>query len=255
MILAVDIGNSNIVIGIIKGDEILFIERFSTNRTKTELELAIDIKNILDICDIKADAFDGSIISSVVPEITNVMKLSVKKIIKKDPVIVGSNSNTGLVIDLDNPTEIGSDRVADAVCAISKYEPPMIIIDMGTATTFSVVDKDKRFIGGMILPGVKISLDALTARASKLGGISLEEPKSIIGKNTVDCMRSGLLYGNAASIDGIIDLIKREIDGDPTIIATGGMSGVIVTRCKNKIIHDENLLLKGLKIIYDKSCK
>ena len=247
MILAIDIGNTNIVVGCIDKEKIYLTERISTIRTKTELEYAIDIKTIN-----RAD-IEGAIISSVVPQITFAARLAVQKILKKDAMIVGPGVKTGLNILLDNPGEMGADRVADAVAALAQYPVPLVIVDMGTATTISVVDDKKHYIGGMILPGVQISLDALTSRASQLSGISIEEPKKIIGKNTVDCMKSGILYGNAAAVDGIIDRIEEELGQKVTVIATGGMSRKIVPHCKREMILDGDLLLKGLQIIYDKN--
>ena len=253
MILAIDIGNTNIVVGCIDKEKIYFTERVSTIWTKTELEYAIDIKTILDIYHINRSDIEGAIISSVVPQITFAARLAVQKILKKDAMIVGPGVKTGLNILLDNPGEMGADRVADAVAALAQYPVPLVIIDMGTATTISVVDDKKHYIGGMIMPGVQISLDALTSRASQLSGINIEEPKKIIGKNTVDCMKSGILYGNAAALDGIIDRIEEELGQKFTVIATGGMSRKIIPHCKRKMILDGDLLLKGLQIIYDKN--
>ena len=253
MILAIDIGNTNIVVGCIDKEKIYLTERISTIRTKTELEYAIDIKTILDIHHINRADIEGAIISSVVPQITFAARLAVQKILKKDAMIVGPGVKTGLNILLDNPGEMGADRVADAVAALAQYPVPLVIVDMGTATTISVVDDKKHYIGGMILPGVQISLDALTSRASQLSGISIEEPKKIIGENTVDCMKSGILYGNAAAVDGIIDRIEEELGQKVTVIATGGMSRKIVPHCKREMILDGDLLLKGLQIIYDKN--
>ena len=253
MILAIDIGNTNIVVGCIDKEKIYFIERLSTVRTKTELEYAIDLKTVLDIYHIRRTDIEGCIISSVVPQITNVAKLAAEKILKKEVLVLGPGVKTGLNIMLDNPGEMGADRVADAVAALTYYPVPLVIVDMGTATTVSVVDEKRRYLGGMILPGVRVSLDALTSRASQLSGISIEEPKKFIGKNTVDCMKSGILYGNAAAVDGIIDRIEEELGKKVTAIATGGMSGKIIPHCKRKIIQDEDLLLKGLLIIYEKN--
>ena len=253
MILAIDIGNTNIVVGCIDKEKIYFTERISTIRTKTELEYAIDIKTILDIHHINRADIEGAIISSVVPQITSAARLAVQKILKKDAMILGPGVKTGLNIMLDNPGEMGADRVADAVAALAQYPVPLVIIDMGTATTISVVDDKKHYIGGMIMPGVQISLDALTTRASQLSGISIEEPKKIIGKNTVDCMKSGILYGNAAAVDGIIDRIEEELGQKVTVIATGGMSRKIIPHCKRKMILDGDLLLKGLQIVYEKN--
>lgn len=253
MILAIDIGNTNIVVGCIDDEKIYFIERLSTVRTKTELEYAIDLKTVLDIYHIKSIDIEGCIISSVVPQITNVAKLAAEKILKKEALVLGPGVRTGLNILLDNPGEMGADRVADAVAALTYYPVPLVIVDMGTATTVSVVDEKKRYLGGMILPGVRVSLDALTSRASQLSGISIEEPKRLIGKNTVDCMKSGILYGNAAAVDGIIDRIEEELGQKVTAIATGGMSKKIIPHCRREIIQDEDLLLKGLLVIYEKN--
>lgn len=254
MILAIDIGNTNIVVGCIDREKTYFVERLSTVRTKTELEYAIDLKTVLDIYHIKKQDIEGCIISSVVPQITNVAKLAAEKILKKEIMVVGPGLKTGLNIMLDNPGEMGADRVADAVAAMTFYPVPLVIVDMGTATTVSVVDDKKRFMGGMILPGVRVSLDALTARASQLSGISIEEPKRLIGRNTVDCMKSGILYGNAAAVDGIIDRIEEELGQKVTVIATGGMSKKIIPHCKRDMIRDPDLLLKGLLVIYEKNC-
>lgn len=253
MILAIDIGNTNIVIGCIDKEKTYFVERLSTVRTKTELEYAIDIKTVLDIYHIKRTDIEGCIISSVVPQITIAAKLAAEKILKREVMVLGPGVKTGLNIMLDNPGEMGADRVADAVAAISQYPVPLVIVDMGTATTVSVVDDKKRYIGGMILPGVRISLDALTSRASQLSGISIDEPKRLIGRNTIDCMKSGLLNGNAAAVDGIIDRIEEELGQKVTVIATGGMSKKVIPHCKREITLDPDLLLKGLRIIYEKN--
>ena len=253
MILAIDIGNTNIVVGGIDDTKTYFIERLSTNRTKTELEYAVDLKTVLDIYHIKRTDIEGGIISSVVPQVTEIARRAAEKILKKEVMVVGPGLRTGLNIMLDNPSEMGADRVADAVAALARYPVPLVTVDMGTATTFSVVDAKKRCIGGMIMPGVRVSLDALVARASQLNGISIEEPKKLIGKSTIDCMKSGILYGNAAAVDGIIDRIEEELGQKVTVIATGGHARKIIPHCKREIILDEDLLLKGLLIIYEKN--
>jgi type III pantothenate kinase len=253
MILAIDIGNTNIVLGCIDREKTYFIERVSTVRTKTELEYAIDIKNVLDIYHIKRGDMEGAIISSVVPQITNLVRLAAEKILHKEVMVLGPGLKTGLNIQMDQPGQLGADLVADAVAGISEYPVPLIIFDMGTATTVSVVDSQKCYIGGMILPGLQISLDALTARASQLGGISIEAPRRVIGKNTVECMKSGILYSSAASIDGIIDRIEEELGQKATVIATGGLAKKIVPHCRQQVILDEDLLLKGLMVIYEKN--
>ena len=255
MILAIDIGNTNIVIGCIDGRDCHFVERLSTVRTKTELEYAIDIKNVLDIYHIRRTDLEGGIISSVVPQITTVVKLAVEKILKKEVLVVGAGIRTGLNIRIDNPAQLGSDLVVDSVAAIAEYPTPLLIFDMGTANTVCVIDKDRHYIGGMIYPGVGVSLDSLTANASQLGGISLDALEHIIGKNTADCMKSGTIYSSAAAMDGIIDRLVDELGGKVTVIATGGLAKKIVPYCRREIILDDNLLLKGLAVIYRKNRK
>lgn len=253
MILAIDIGNTNIVIGCIDKTKTYFIERLSTVRTKTELEYAVDIKTVLDIYHIDKEQIEGCIISSVVPQITNVAKRAAEKILEKTVMVLGPGIKTGLNIMMDHPASTGADLVADAVAGIAQYKVPLIVIDMGTATTASVIDANKNYVGGMILPGVRVSLDALTSRASQLSGISIDAPKRVIGKNTIECMKSGVLYSNAGAIDGIIERIEEELGQQVTVVATGGLAKKIVPYCKRKIILDEDLLLKGLLVIYEKN--
>ena len=253
MILAIDIGNTNIVVGCIDEEKIYFTERLSTVRTKTELEYAVDLKTVLDIYHIKRPDIEGCIISSVVPQITGIAKLAAEKILKKEVMVLGPGVKTGLNIVMDNPGQLGADLVADAVAGLASYPVPLVVIDMGTATTISVVNSKKQYIGGMIMPGVGISLDALTARASQLSGISIDAPRHIIGKNTIECMKSGVLYSNAAALDGIIDRIEEELGEKTTVIATGGLAKKIVPHCRKEIILDEELLLKGLMLIYRKN--
>lgn len=253
MILAIDIGNTNIVVGCIDDEKTYFIERLSTVRTKTELEYAVDLKTVLDIYHIKKTDIEGCIISSVVPQITDIARLAAEKILKKEVMVLGPGVKTGLNIMMDNPGQLGADMVADAVAGLASYPVPFIVIDMGTATTVSVVNDKKQYIGGMILPGVGVSLDALTSRASQLSGISIDAPKHIIGKNTIECMKSGVLYSNAAALDGIVERIEEELGLRTTVIATGGLAKKIVSHCKREVILDEDLLLKGLRVIYEKN--
>ena len=253
MILAIDIGNTNIVVGCIDDEKTYFIERLSTVRTKTELEYAVDLKTVLDIYHIKKTDIEGCMISSVVPQITDIARLAAEKILKKEVMVLGPGVKTGLNIMMDNPGQLGADMVADAVAGLASYPVPFIVIDMGTATTVSVVNDKKQYIGGMILPGVGVSLDALTSRASQLSGISIDAPKHIIGKNTIECMKSGVLYSNAAALDGIVERIEEELGQRTTVIATGGLAKKIVSHCKREIILDEDLLLKGLRVIYEKN--
>ena len=253
MILAIDIGNTNIVVGCIDREKTYFIERLSTVRTKTELEYAVDLKTVVDIYHIKRTDIEGCIISSVVPQITNAVKLAAEKVLHKEPLVLGPGVKTGLNIMMDNPGQLGADLVANAVAGIHEYPLPLAIIDMGTASTVSVVDEKKHYVGGMIFPGMGVSLDALTAHASQLSGISIEAPKRIIGKNTIECMKSGVIYSNAAALDGIVDRIEEELGQKITVVATGGLARKIVPHCRREILLDEDLLLKGLLIIYEKN--
>lgn len=253
MVLAIDIGNTNVVIGCFQEQQILFVERVSTNQNATPLELAISIKTILEIYEIRTDEIEGSIISSVVPSINNSMRKAIEKIARCPVMIVGPGIKTGLQITIDNPAQLGSDRVADAVAALHEYKPPIVIIDMGTATTLSVIDAQRRHIGGIIAPGVGISMNALTEKTAQLPKISLEPPKKCIGSNTIECMKSGILYGAAGCIDGLLDRITEELGETPTFLATGGMSEYIIPHCRHEIVLDNMLLLKGLQLIYQKN--
>lgn len=253
MILAVDIGNTNIVVGCIDGENISFVERLSTVQTRTELEYAVSFKNILELYGIPVSSLEGGIISSVVPPITNVVKHSVEKILGKKVMVVGPGIKTGLNILMDNPKEVGSDRIVNAVAVVQEYPLPAAIIDMGTATTICIVDEKKNYIGGAIIPGVRISADTLTTRTAQLPKISIEAPARLIGKNTIDCMKSGVFYGNAALIDGMLERIEEELGKKLTIVATGGIAKALIPHCKHDIILDDALLLKGLKIIYEKN--
>ena len=255
MVLAVDVGNSNVVVGCFEEEEILFVERLSTNRHSTALEYAVLIKTVLELNGCAGAAFEGGIVSSVVPSVTNMVKDAIRKLTGRQPLVVGPGLKTGLKIRLDNPAQLGSDRVADAVAAIAEYPCPLITIDMGTATTISVVDKDKNFIGGLIMPGLRISMDALTKGTSQLPQISLESPKKAIGRNTVECMRSGLVLGTAATIDGILDRIEEELGYPCTVISTGGLSHIVTPHCRRSIIHDDQLLLKGMMLLYRKNAR
>lgn len=255
MILAVDIGNSNIVLGCFEGERIHFIERLSTNQDSTSLEYTVLIKNILELNQLSNLSFQGGIISSVVPSVTQTVKDAMIRLTDAPVMVVGPGIRTGLKIMLDNPAQLGSDRVADAIAAIHEYPCPLIIIDMGTATTISVIDRDKNFLGGMIIPGLKVSLESLSMRTSQLPKISLDPPKKVVGSNTVDCMRSGILYGTAAGLDGSIERIEEELGEPCTVISTGGMAKTVVPFCRHKIIIDDLLLLKGLMLIYNKNKK
>ena len=252
MILAIDVGNTNVVIGCCENDKILLMERVTTNHTATPLEYVISIKAVLDIGGIDTTEITGAIISSVVPSVTDTIRTAIKKLAGVDSLVIGPGLKTGLSIKIDNPAQLGSDLVVDAVAGIHEYGAPLIIFDLGTATTISVINSAKEYVGTIIMPGMMISLNAMVSGTSQLPKISLDPPKKLVGTNTVDCMKSGILYGTAACMDGMIDRIKGEM-GDMTVVATGGLAGTIVPLCKNKVILDDELLIKGLMRIYNKN--
>ncbi|MCI9373714.1 MAG: type III pantothenate kinase [Lachnospiraceae bacterium] len=255
MILAVDIGNTNIVIGCIEQEKIYFVERTSTDIAKTELEYVVEFKILLELYRIDMKEITGCIISSVVPPLNNIVRSAIEKLLHIAPLFVGPGVKTGLNILMDNPAQVGSDLIVNAVAGLQYYGAPIILIDMGTATTISVVDEKKNYVGGMILPGVKVSLDSLVNRTSQLPKISLEAPKKVVGKNTIDCMKSGIVMGQASCLDGMIERIFEELGYEAAVVATGGLAGCIVPHCKKKIIHDNELTLKGLGLIYRKNAE
>ncbi len=253
MLLAIDIGNTNIVIGCIANDEILFKARIATDRIKTSDQYGVEIKNMVEAFGFRVSDIEDCIISSVVPPVFNSVRTGVIKVIGKQPMVVGPGLKTGLNILVDVPGQVGSDRIVIAVAALAEYKAPLILMDMGTATTIEVVEPDNLYLGGVIFPGVMISLDALTSRAAQLPGISLDQPQNVIGRNTVDCIRSGMMYGTAAMLDGVIDRIEEELGHKSTIIATGGLAQFITPLCKHTVILEKELLLKGLNILYKKN--
>lgn len=250
MILAVDVGNSNIVIGCMEGQKIIFEARIRTDATKTSDEYCVDLKNILDIYGVKREDVEGAILASVVPQVLNSIKTAIKKLTGINCLVVGPGLKTGLNIKIENPGQTGADLVVGAVAALREHKPPMIIIDMGTATTMMVLDETGAFIGGSISPGVKISMDALTDRTALLPGLQLDQPKCAIGRNTIDCMRSGIMLANACMIDGMIQRMEEELGYTTTVIATGGIAKFVLPMCRRSVIYDKDLLLKGLSILY-----
>ena len=241
MILAIDMGNSNIVVGGIDDKRTYFEERITTDDRKTSLEYAIMLKNILEIHRVKRGEIEGSIMSSVVPPLNAPLSSAVKKITGRRPLLVGSGMKTGLNIKMDNPKAVGGDRIVAAVAAIARYEGP---------TTMHVVDRAGNYIGGVILPGVKVALNSLVSNTAQLPRINLDVPRRVIGKNTVECMRNGIMLGNAAMLDGLIDRMEAELGETATLVSTGGMARFITPLCRHSITYDPDLLLRGLLILY-----
>ena len=254
MILAIDVGNTNIVLGCLEEKQVRFTVRLQSDRNKTGDEYAVLFYSILKIHGIDPKDIEGSIISSVMPRLVAPLKTALKKVTDTDAMVVGPGIKTGIPIIIDNPAQLGSDLVVGAVAAMSRYKPPLVLFGLGTATTMSVIDRDGRFLGGSIFPGVRISQDALSSRTSQLPYISLDEaPKSVIGRNTVDSMQSGAIFGTAAMLDGMIDRAAAELNDTPTVIVTGGLAKSIAPYCNRDVIVEEDLLLLGLALIYEKN--
>ncbi len=253
LILTVDIGNTNITLGGFLDDKLSLVSRLSTDSGKTADEYAIDIKDVLTLNGFSGK-ISGAIISSVVPIVEEKINRAIIKLYGVTPIILGPGVKTGLNIKIDNPAQLGADLAAGAVGALAKYFLPAIIIDMGTATTLTVINKKGEFLGGAIAAGVGTTLEALTQKTTLLPSISLKAPKKSIGSNTVECMQVGLVYGTAAMIDGLIERFKAELKEDKvTVIATGGRAGEIIKYCKHDILADENLLLDGLYNVYKRN--
>ncbi len=254
MILTIDAGNTNIVLGCMSGDLIRFTARVSTDREKTEDEYALIFRNLFDLHQVDRHSVEGAILSCVVSELTEVHRKAIETVIKQKPLIIGAGIKTGLNIKIDNPAQLGADLVVDAVAALDQYQKPIVIFDMGTANTMSVIDGKGQFLGGAIMAGPRLSVDMLSTRTSQLPHIELDAPPKVIGRNTIQCMQSGAIYGHAAMIDGLIDRVEAEL-GEPiaTVVATGGLSERIIPFCRRDITLNEHLMLQGLRLIYEKN--
>ncbi len=253
MLLAVDIGNTNITLGLYDEEILLFTARLSTDTRRTADQYAIDIKDILFLHGCRHETIEDAIICSVVPSVGTAVSSAISLLCHIVPVMLGPGVKTGLNIKIDNPAQLGADLVAGAVGALHEYTMPCAVIDMGTATTITVLDKNGALLGGAIAAGVNLTLKALTENTSQLPAVSIESPGKVIGTNTADCMRSGLVLGTAAMLDGMIDRIEEQLGQEVTVVATGGLSREIVQHCQRNIIYNENLLLDGLRLIYEKN--
>lgn len=255
MILAIDVGNSNIVLGTIENGEISNIVRIHTDLRLTGTEYALKIRQIADFYGIELEKMEGAIISSVVPPVTESLKLAVERTVGKKPMIVGPGMKTGMNVRIDDPSTVAADLIVSSVAAITYYGSPVIVIDMGTATTMVVIDREGCYKGGAIVPGLKLSYASLASGTSLLPDISIIPPKKIVATNTVDCMRSGAVYGTAALLDGMIERMEEELGYKCAVVATGGLAQSIVGHCRHEISYDGDLILKGLWTLYQKNTK
>ena len=255
MILAIDVGNTNVVIGCVEEGKVYKTVRIRTEHNSTTAEYAIKLKSLLEVFEIDPHSFEGAVMSSVVPTVSISISIAVKLITDLECLNVGPGVKTGMNLKIDDPSTVGCDLVVGGVAAIGCYSVPAIIMDLGTATTITLVDESRSFRGGAIIPGLRLSYAALASGTSLLPEISISAPGKVIATNTVDCMRSGAVYGTAAMIDGMIDRMEAEIGQKCTLIATGGLASAIIKNCSHEIIYDADLILKGLWIIYQKNRK
>lgn len=255
MLLTADVGNTNIKFGIYDGNELKFKLRVSTDTAKTSDEFAVELYTFFQIYDISAESIDSSIISSVVPKITSPLSDAIETVSGVKSLVVGPGIKSGLNIRIDNPEKTGADIVAGCVGAYEKYGGPFIIIFMGTATVIGYVDENKAYYGGAIAPGVGISLDALTSKGALLSSVDLKEPPKVISTNTSDCIRSGIMFGTACMLDGMIDRFYEQTGRKCKVIATGGFAPLLTKLCFHEIIFDENVILDGLNYIYKKNVR
>ncbi|OIJ17529.1 pantothenate kinase [Anaerobacillus alkalilacustris] len=253
MLLVLDVGNTNIVLGVYDGDTLKYHWRIGTDRHKTEDEYGMMVKQLFSYEGLTTRDINGIIISSVVPPIMYALEQMCKKYFSVTPKVIGPGIKTGLNIKYDNPKEVGADRIVNAVAAIELYGSPLIVIDFGTATTYCYINEEKQYMGGAIAPGISISTEALYTRASKLPRIEIVKPKDIVGKNTVSAMQAGILYGYVGQVEGIVNRIKQQSKGNPQVIATGGLASLIANESAMIDVVDPFLTLKGLKLIYQKN--
>lgn len=251
MILAIDIGNTNIVIGVFDGEELVTSGRIATNLNQTDDEYAMKLMLFLKMRNI--GEIDGAIISSVVPALVRTLKNAICLVTGKNALVVGPGIKTGLSIKIDDPAQLGADIVVGAVAAKEKYPHPAIVFDLGTATTGVVIDKTGACIGGMIAAGVRSSINALSSGTAQLPQIDISAPTKVIGTNTIDCMRNGAVIGTAVMLDGFVDRFEAELGEKATVIVTGGLGKAIAKNCTHEMIIDDNLLLDGLRMIYEKN--
>lgn len=252
MILAVDIGNSNICFGAMEGLEIRQFIRILSRRETTATEYTLQLRSMLKKAGLTGSDFEGCIISSVVPQLTTLLAETCAELCGVEPILVGDHLDTGFGYTVPEPERIGRDRLVDATAALALYGNggPVVTIDLGTATTINVISRDRKFLGGLIYPGVQTSLTALSSKAAQLPPIPLDVPERLIGQDAVSCMNSGIVNGTAAMLDGLMDRIEAELGEPLTCVLTGGLAKFILPCCRRDFIYDQDLLLKGLALLY-----
>ena len=251
MLLAIDIGNTNVVLGVFEGERLRESWRVGTKLQMTADEHAMVLKDLFGFAGLEFRQVTGIIISTVVPPLQSVLAEVSRKYFGIDPLVVSSEIRTGLTFAYDNPREIGADRIVNAVAAYRFYGGPLIIVDFGTATTFCAVTQAGEYLGGVIVPGIKLSAEALTQRAAKLPRFELARPRSVIGRDTVSAMQSGILYGYAGLVDGIVDRMRSEFAADAKVVATGGLAGLVAPETRSIREVRPHLTLEGLRILFE----
>jgi type III pantothenate kinase len=255
LLLVMDVGNTNIVLGVYKQDHLLHHWRLQTDRNATEDEYGVLLKNLLSHEGLSLNEIGGVIISSVVPPLTIVLTRLTQKYMNQTPLILGPGVKTGLNIKYDNPREVGADRIANAVAALELYGAPLIIVDFGTATTFCFIDEEGNYVGGAITPGVNISAEALYQRAAKLTRVEIVKPETVVGRNTVHAVQAGIYYGYVGVVDEIVTRMKALLKKRPKVVATGGLAQLICGDTKTIDVVNPHLTLEGLKLIYERNQK
>jgi type III pantothenate kinase len=251
MLLTIDLGNTQTTVGLFKGDDLAFHWRLSTVRDRTADEYRLLLRGLFDQDRISSERFEGAVISSVVPRATTALSDALHSFVVGETLVVGPGIKTGMPILIDNPREVGADRIVNAVAARARYGMPVIVVDFGTSTNFDIVGEHGEYLGGVIGPGLEVSMDALVAATAALRRVELTPPRSVIGKGTVEAIQAGLLYGHAGYVDGIVDRIRTELGGEVQSVATGGLAPTIVPHCRTVVTVDENLTLVGLRMLFE----
>jgi type III pantothenate kinase len=253
LLLGIDVGNTQTVIGVFDAGELQEHWRISTERERTADEMALTVGSFLAFVGRTMSEVTGMIISSVVPEMTSALARMAREILKLEPIVVDSSTDTGIEVLYEDPRQVGADRLVNAVAAVNKYGTPCIVVDFGTATTWDAIDSAGRYVGGTIAPGIEISADALFNQAARLARVELEAPEKAIGRNTVESIQSGIIYGTAGQVDRVVELFKEQLGQDARVVATGGLAEVVVGNCRTVDVLDPLLTLDGLRLIYDRN--